>query len=113
MFVSMLVTCCFLLICLAMTYFCSLWLGTVRRFIEKQKDKIHAVVFCTTTTSDTEIYKRLIDGTLTLSDLGMHMLFLADENVVFLVRCFEFGIPLLLIVDCFHYTFHEISTRRK
>ncbi|KAJ0038693.1 hypothetical protein Pint_23543 [Pistacia integerrima] len=34
--------------------------GTVRRFLEKQKDKITAVVFCTTTTSDTEIYKRLL-----------------------------------------------------
>ncbi|KAL7110143.1 hypothetical protein ACP275_05G006300 [Erythranthe tilingii] len=33
---------------------------TVRRFLEKQKDKIHAVVFCTTTTTDTEIYKRLL-----------------------------------------------------
>ncbi|KAF5449553.1 hypothetical protein F2P56_029985 [Juglans regia] len=33
---------------------------TVRRFLEKQKDKITAVVFCTTTTSDTEIYKRLL-----------------------------------------------------
>ncbi|XP_051149308.1 uncharacterized protein LOC127264022 [Andrographis paniculata] len=33
---------------------------TVRRFLEKQKDKIHAVVFCTTTASDTEIYKRLL-----------------------------------------------------
>ncbi|KAL4184424.1 hypothetical protein AMTRI_Chr10g225540 [Amborella trichopoda] len=33
---------------------------TVRRFLEKQKDKITAVVFCTTTASDTEIYKRLL-----------------------------------------------------
>uniref|UniRef100_A0A7N0TRJ0 Appr-1-p processing enzyme family protein n=1 Tax=Kalanchoe fedtschenkoi TaxID=63787 RepID=A0A7N0TRJ0_KALFE len=33
---------------------------TVRRFMEKQKDKITAVVFCTTTASDTEIYKRLL-----------------------------------------------------
>ncbi|KAK6133751.1 hypothetical protein DH2020_032462 [Rehmannia glutinosa] len=33
---------------------------TVRRFLEKQKDKIYAVVFCTTTASDTEIYKRLL-----------------------------------------------------
>ncbi|XP_009804628.1 uncharacterized protein LOC107767161 isoform X1 [Nicotiana tabacum] len=33
---------------------------TVRRFIEKQKDKIEAVVFCTTTSLDTEIYKRLL-----------------------------------------------------
>ncbi|GKU99646.1 hypothetical protein SLEP1_g12460 [Rubroshorea leprosula] len=33
---------------------------TVRRFLEKQKDKISAVVFCTTTSSDTEIYKRLL-----------------------------------------------------
>ncbi|KAK6931304.1 CRAL-TRIO lipid binding domain [Dillenia turbinata] len=33
---------------------------TVRRFLEKQKDKIKAVVFCTTTSSDTEIYKRLL-----------------------------------------------------
>ncbi|KAG8654191.1 protein GDAP2 homolog [Manihot esculenta] len=33
---------------------------TVRRFLEKQKDKIKAVVFCTTTTTDTEIYKRLL-----------------------------------------------------
>ncbi|KAG2707037.1 hypothetical protein I3843_05G117600 [Carya illinoinensis] len=33
---------------------------TVRRFLEKQKDKITAVVFCNTTTSDTEIYKRLL-----------------------------------------------------
>ncbi|XP_048615926.1 protein GDAP2 homolog [Brassica napus] len=33
---------------------------TVRRFLEKQKDQISAVVFCTTTTSDTEIYKRLL-----------------------------------------------------
>lgn len=33
---------------------------TVRRFLEKQKDKINAVVFCTTTSSDTEIYKRLL-----------------------------------------------------
>ncbi|KAF8389760.1 hypothetical protein HHK36_024279 [Tetracentron sinense] len=33
---------------------------TVRRFLEKQKDKVTAVVFCTTTSSDTEIYKRLL-----------------------------------------------------
>ncbi|KAK9189155.1 hypothetical protein WN944_020561 [Citrus x changshan-huyou] len=33
---------------------------TLRRFLEKQKDKISAVVFCTTTASDTEIYKRLL-----------------------------------------------------
>ncbi|XP_019432162.1 PREDICTED: protein GDAP2 homolog [Lupinus angustifolius] len=33
---------------------------TVRRFLEKQKDSITAVVFCTSTTSDTEIYKRLL-----------------------------------------------------
>ncbi|KAK3042350.1 hypothetical protein RJ639_002396 [Escallonia herrerae] len=33
---------------------------TVRRFLEKQKDKITAVVFCTATASDTEIYKRLL-----------------------------------------------------
>ncbi|KDP41268.1 hypothetical protein JCGZ_15675 [Jatropha curcas] len=33
---------------------------TVRRFLEKQKDKITAVVFCTATTTDTEIYKRLL-----------------------------------------------------
>nr|DAD31380.1 TPA_asm: hypothetical protein HUJ06_010231 [Nelumbo nucifera] len=33
---------------------------TVRRFLEKHKDKITAVVFCTTTASDTEIYKRLL-----------------------------------------------------
>ncbi|XP_068656159.1 uncharacterized protein [Aristolochia californica] len=33
---------------------------TVRRFLEKQKDKVTAVVFCTSTSSDTEIYKRLL-----------------------------------------------------
>ncbi|KAH7835988.1 hypothetical protein Vadar_031756 [Vaccinium darrowii] len=33
---------------------------TVRRFLEKQQDKITAVVFCTTTATDTEIYKRLL-----------------------------------------------------
>ncbi|CAN1152741.1 Clp protease adapter protein ClpF, chloroplastic [Linum perenne] len=33
---------------------------TVRRFLEKQRDKITAVVFCTTTSTDTEIYKRLL-----------------------------------------------------
>ncbi|XP_007045948.2 PREDICTED: protein GDAP2 homolog [Theobroma cacao] len=33
---------------------------TVRRFLEKQKDKITAVVFCTSTSPDTEIYKRLL-----------------------------------------------------
>nr|ACG47767.1 appr-1-p processing enzyme family protein [Zea mays] len=33
---------------------------TVRRFLEKQKDKIAGVVFCTTSSSDTEIYKRLL-----------------------------------------------------
>ncbi|KAL5553686.1 hypothetical protein UlMin_041087 [Ulmus minor] len=33
---------------------------TVRRLLEKQKDKIKAVVFCTTTATDTEIYKRLL-----------------------------------------------------
>ncbi|KAI8536688.1 hypothetical protein RHMOL_Rhmol10G0276000 [Rhododendron molle] len=33
---------------------------TVRRFLEKQQDKVTAVVFCTTTTTDTEIYKRLL-----------------------------------------------------
>ncbi|WOL09617.1 hypothetical protein Cni_G18370 [Canna indica] len=33
---------------------------TVRRFLEKQKDKITAVVFCTTSSTDTEIYKRLL-----------------------------------------------------
>jgi hypothetical protein len=35
--------------------------GTVRRFLEKQKDKVTAVVFCTTTSTDTEIYKRYIN----------------------------------------------------
>ncbi|KAI4328513.1 hypothetical protein L6164_020862 [Bauhinia variegata] len=33
---------------------------TVRRFLEKQKDNMTAVVFCTTSASDTEIYKRLL-----------------------------------------------------
>ncbi|GAB2291586.1 hypothetical protein Dimus_025841 [Dionaea muscipula] len=33
---------------------------TVRWFLEKQKDKISAIVFCTATSSDTEIYKRLL-----------------------------------------------------
>ncbi|KQJ96897.1 protein GDAP2 homolog [Brachypodium distachyon] len=33
---------------------------TVRRFLEKQKSKIAGVVFCTTSSSDTEIYKRLL-----------------------------------------------------
>ncbi|KAK8487245.1 hypothetical protein V6N13_099784 [Hibiscus sabdariffa] len=33
---------------------------TVRRLLEKQKDKITAVVFCTSTSTDTEIYKRLL-----------------------------------------------------
>ncbi|RDX85875.1 Protein GDAP2-like protein, partial [Mucuna pruriens] len=33
---------------------------TVRRFLEKQKDNITAVVFCTTSSIDTEIYKRLL-----------------------------------------------------
>ncbi|KAL2349187.1 hypothetical protein Fmac_003187 [Flemingia macrophylla] len=33
---------------------------TVRRFLEKQKDNITAIVFCTTSTTDTEIYKRLL-----------------------------------------------------
>ncbi|XWS64206.1 hypothetical protein CRYUN_Cryun06bG0166600 [Craigia yunnanensis] len=33
---------------------------TVRRFLEKQKDIITAIVFCTSTSSDTEIYKRLL-----------------------------------------------------
>ncbi|XP_019165641.1 PREDICTED: protein GDAP2 homolog isoform X2 [Ipomoea nil] len=33
---------------------------TLRRFLEKQKDKIKAVVLCTTSSSDTEIYKRLL-----------------------------------------------------
>jgi hypothetical protein len=34
--------------------------GTVRRFLEKQKSKIAGVVFCTVSSSDTEIYKRLL-----------------------------------------------------
>ncbi|GKA54744.1 protein GDAP2 [Tanacetum coccineum] len=33
---------------------------TIRRFLEKQKDRIAAVVFCTITANDTEIYKRLL-----------------------------------------------------
>ncbi|XP_062205350.1 uncharacterized protein LOC133907342 [Phragmites australis] len=33
---------------------------TVRRFLEKQKGKIAGVVFCTTSSFDTEIYKRLL-----------------------------------------------------
>ncbi|XP_057777296.1 uncharacterized protein LOC130995861 isoform X2 [Salvia miltiorrhiza] len=33
---------------------------TVRRFLEKQKDNVHAVIFCTAASSDTEIYKRLL-----------------------------------------------------
>ncbi|KAK3153827.1 hypothetical protein QOZ80_2BG0181810 [Eleusine coracana subsp. coracana] len=33
---------------------------TVRRFLEKQKGKIAGVVFCTTSSYDTEIYKRLL-----------------------------------------------------
>lgn len=42
-------------------------LGTVRRFLEKQKDKIHAVVFCTTTSTDTEIYKRFVHWNYSLT----------------------------------------------
>ncbi|CAJ1939759.1 unnamed protein product [Sphenostylis stenocarpa] len=34
--------------------------GTVRRFLEKQKNTVTAVVFCTVSTTDTEIYKRLL-----------------------------------------------------
>ena len=34
--------------------------GTVRRFLEKHKDKINAVVFCSSSATDTEIYKRLV-----------------------------------------------------
>ncbi|XP_022638891.1 ganglioside-induced differentiation-associated protein 2 isoform X3 [Vigna radiata var. radiata] len=33
---------------------------TVRRFLEKQKNNVTAVVFCTVSTTDTEIYKRLL-----------------------------------------------------
>lgn len=33
---------------------------TVRRFLEKHKEKLTAVVFCTSTAADTEIYKRLL-----------------------------------------------------
>ncbi|GAU39771.1 hypothetical protein TSUD_220150, partial [Trifolium subterraneum] len=33
---------------------------TVRRFLEKQKDNVTAVVFCITSIIDTEIYKRLL-----------------------------------------------------
>jgi len=33
---------------------------TVRRFLEKQKGYVAGVVFCTTSSSDTEIYKRLL-----------------------------------------------------
>ena len=33
---------------------------TVRRFLEKHKQNVAAVVFCTTSTIDTEIYKRLL-----------------------------------------------------
>lgn len=33
---------------------------TVRRFLEKHKGRVTAVVFCTSTASDTEIYKRLL-----------------------------------------------------
>lgn len=33
---------------------------TVRRFLEKHKGRVSAVVFCTSTASDTEIYKRLL-----------------------------------------------------
>ncbi|KAF6994437.1 hypothetical protein CFC21_011139 [Triticum aestivum] len=33
---------------------------TVRRFLEKQKGKIAGVIFCITSSSDTEIYKRLL-----------------------------------------------------
>lgn len=35
-------------------------LRTIRRFLDKQKDELTAVVFCTTTGFDTEIYKRLL-----------------------------------------------------
>uniref|UniRef100_A0A0R0JD55 Uncharacterized protein n=1 Tax=Glycine max TaxID=3847 RepID=A0A0R0JD55_SOYBN len=44
---------------LAIVYKC-LKGGTVRRFLEKQKNNIIAVVFCTVSTTDTEIYKRLL-----------------------------------------------------
>lgn len=32
--------------------------GTVRRFLEKHEDKITAVVFCISSATDTDIYKR-------------------------------------------------------
>ncbi|KAJ7523247.1 hypothetical protein O6H91_18G043300 [Diphasiastrum complanatum] len=35
-------------------------LRTVRRFLEKHKDKIRAIVLCTSTATDSEIYKRLL-----------------------------------------------------
>lgn len=39
---------------------CNLKAGTVRRFLEKHKEKITAVVFCTASATDTDIYKRLV-----------------------------------------------------
>jgi len=43
--------------------------GTVRRLLEKQKDKVAAVVFCTTTATDTEIYKRYMNAAVKISSL--------------------------------------------
>ncbi|KAG2548783.1 hypothetical protein PVAP13_9KG216585 [Panicum virgatum] len=59
---------------------------TVRRFLEKQKGYVAGVVFCTTSSSDTEIYKRLLplyfprdkqEEEIAISKLPAHV---GDEN---------------------------------
>lgn len=65
--------------------------GTVRRLLEKQKDKITAVVFCTTTSTDTEIYKRY-------NYVAIYICYLVDVKCVVL---FDMSPQLCYAIFCF------------
>ncbi|KAI3526000.1 hypothetical protein L1887_05143 [Cichorium endivia] len=43
---------------------------TIRKFLEKQKDKATTMVFCTTTTNDTEIYKKIASTLISSQQKG-------------------------------------------
>lgn len=80
----------------------------MRRFLEKQKDKITAVVFCTTTSSDTEIYKRYI--TVSYTEIEPTNL---ESNLELWLVIQLFFPDDCVYTDCFHFTFPGISTKKK
>jgi len=82
--------------------------GTVRQFLEKQKNNVTAVVFCTTSTTDTEIYKRYFQPYFPFFDICN---FLIDTNFLMVMEVWLIFFSTWPLDWLFIFTMHVVSCR--